>query len=132
MADNEFILDEVLVNQNFKAAINLLNEKNKKKEPLTLLEQALTKWVRLNWCLAELMGPYRKDILTDIAKENKIMSQFPEFRKVFKTIDFLKDYYTKNGLQYTPVEQAFMRYLEVATRAGMHIAGRNPDEKEPK
>lgn len=125
MTENKFLLDEVLVNQNWKACMKLLETKIKAKEQLTLLEQALVRFVRLNHCLAELMGPHAQEILTEKVKENqRLMDQFPEFRKLFNAIDLMRKYHAQHNLPYTPIEDAFLRYLEVSTQAGLHLSGK--------
>ena len=130
MATNEFVLDEALVNQSFKKAVELLLEKQQRKEKLTLLEFALTKFIRLNFCLAELMGPLDANtpVKETLITHQKLVEQFPEFQRVFAAISMMRNYHENRDMPFTDVEDAFIRYLNLATEAGCKMAEKLPND----
>jgi len=96
---------------------------------LTMLEMALARFVRLNFCLAELMGPPSdKEAVTETLSVNaKMLGSFPEIQKVFTAIDIMRRYHEDRRLSYTEIEEAFFRYLSLAELAGCKISGKAND-----
>lgn len=126
MADNKFIIEEVLVNQNFKKAMELYDAKVKSGEKLTKLEVLYKKYMWLNCCLAELLGPLDIKSFTNLRGtlngSGTFIAQFPEFRRVFHAIKMQEHFKLAHGVPFTPVEEAFMRYFQTSAEAGKKIA----------
>lgn len=131
MADNDFILEEALVNQNFKKAIELYDQKLKSGTTLTKLEHLYRKYMHLNVCLAELLGPLEQKSASNLRGtlngSGAFVSQFPEFRRVYHAIKMQEHFKMAHGSAFTPVEEAFMRYFQTSADAGRKIAEGDKD-----